>query len=117
MPVYEITLSPGIQFPVGHRFETDSLHAAMKSHVRLVLEGAPVEQVDTGPLIDFTMLNGADGSTFDEAASLNALADKAAADALEALKEAEKVKVAAGKPTSEKAKTTRSKPDGPGANS
>lgn len=36
MPKYEVTTSPGHQFPVGFEFETDNLHPSMVQHVRMI---------------------------------------------------------------------------------
>lgn len=48
MPKYEVIKSPGVQFPVGMTFETDSLHPSMRQHVKPVGVKKPVvEVIDT----------------------------------------------------------------------
>lgn len=51
MPTYEVVKSPGLQYPVGHRFESDNLHAIMRQHVVQVKEGRAGAIVD-GPAVD-----------------------------------------------------------------
>lgn len=106
MPKYEIVTSPGLQHPVGHQFETDKLHPAMRWHVKLVADGA--ENKGPAPATiaeDFTLAEGLDGSTYDEALSMNALHGKSATEPDNTPKAPAK---AAAKPA---------KANGPGANS
>lgn len=77
MPVYEVVKAAGLQYPVGHRFTTSNLHSAMKAHVQLVRDGA--DNVGPAPVTleqDFTLAEGLDGSTFEEANALNVLHGK-----------------------------------------
>jgi len=107
MPKYEVVTSPGLQHPVGHQFETDKLHPAMRWHVKLVADGA--EKKGPAPATiadDFTLAEGLYGSTYDEAVSLNALHGKSAGDTVKD----EPAKTA-------KAPAKAAKPNGPGANS
>lgn len=114
MPKYEVVTSPGLQHPVGHQFETDNLHPAMRWHVKLVAEGA--ENKGPAPATvaeDFTLADGLDGSTYDEALSLNALHGKSPGEDDEAKKAAaEKAAKAAAAKAAKAAKA-----NGPGANS
>lgn len=53
MTQYEVVKSPGIQFPVGHVFESDALHPSMAQFVKL-LRGKKVrlqesDEDDNGP--------------------------------------------------------------------
>ncbi|QMP23928.1 hypothetical protein DDSR119_10 [Pseudomonas phage DDSR119] len=45
MAKYQITRSPGLDWPVGAILETDKLHPSMRPHVRQIsAEALPVEQ-------------------------------------------------------------------------
>lgn len=113
MPVYEVVKAAGLQYPLGHQFTTEALHSAMKAHVRLVREGA--DNQGPAPVTleqDFTLAEGLDGSTFEEANALNVLHGKSVGTKTETEK-VDKTDLDKPAKTTAKPKSTT----GPGANS
>jgi hypothetical protein len=103
MATYEVVKSPGLQYPVGLRFESDNLHAIMRQHVIQVKEGRQAAIVD-GP--ELNTLSDQD----DENADLAAAWDEAhalQAGILEAEAAAKKIADAVQK------RVARSPKDGP----
>lgn len=109
MPKYEVVTSPGVDYPVGKVFETNNLHKVMFQHVKLVDGKRAAAKVEPPTLdADFTLAEGLDGSTYEEALSLNGLHGKTA-----------EPPPGEDKETPAPAKTvtkTKPKQDGPGAN-
>lgn len=110
MPKYEVVTSPGIDYPVGKVFETDKLHKVMFQHVKQVDGKRSAAKIEPPTLdVDYTLAEGLDGSTYEEALSLNALHGKAVEDSDD---EGEKPVNSGPKKAPAKAKK-----DGPGENS
>jgi hypothetical protein len=76
MPTYEIVKSPGLQFPVGHRFDSDDLHVIMRQHVIQVKDGkqaAAVGGPELNTLDDQDEANAELAAAWDEAAAMHAV--------------------------------------------
>lgn len=111
MPMYEVVTSPGVDYPVGKRFKTDKLHKVMFQHVKLV-DGKRAAAAIEPPTLeaDYTLSDGLDGSTYEEALALNGLHGKTVeTETVETTEHADETKVPA--------KTPKVKKDGPGENS
>lgn len=114
MPKYEVVTSPGVDYPVGKVFETDKLHKVMFQHVKPVDSKRAAAKVEPPTLdTDFTLAEGLDGSTYEEALSLNGLHGKTVTDP-EKVEDPDKE----AKESPEKVKApAKAKQNGPGANS
>ena len=112
MPKYEVVTSPGVDYPVGKVFETDNLHRVMFQHVKRVDGKRAAAKIEPPTLDeDFTLSEGLDGSTYEEALALNGLHGKTVETEDT---ENEKKEVKAPPVKTPAAKT---KQNGPGANS
>lgn len=114
MPKYEVVTSPGVDYPVGKIFETDKLHKVMFQHVKPVDGKRAAAKVEPPTLdADFTLAEGLDGSTYEEALALNGLHGKTVTEPEKVGGPEKDVKDPA-----EKAKApAKAKQNGPGANS
>ncbi len=121
MPKYEVVKSAGFDFPVGKVFESDNLHKSMFQHVKLIDKRAAATVKPETLAADFTLADGQDGSTYEEALSLNALHGKLAeaSETTTATATADDTAKADAKADTEpKVKPPpKVKPAGPGANS
>lgn len=114
MPKYEVVTSPGVDYPVGKVFETDKLHKVMFQHVRLIDSKRAAAVIEPTTLdADYTLSEGLDGSTYDEALALNGLHGKTISEPEKTDGPEPEVKEPA-----DKAKApAKTKQNGPGANS